>query len=197
MEFNDLFTNRQDEIEQFQKTLACTDTQAVPALMYFGVAGVGKTWLLKRLKQCCEATSDTSLVPFAEIDCQYARSALDGIIRFVMQLSRGYGFEFKNVKLALAALTSKGASHSVINDGKLAGTIFEGLSLVPYVDKLAQLTKFAKGVIDNIAEPEEWEIMQASEGELVERLPELFLSKSFVRSKEEQKEEGSASCIVL
>ncbi len=45
------FTNRVDEIAAFNRILEIPDGQPIPLLMFYGVGGAGKSWLLKRMRQ--------------------------------------------------------------------------------------------------------------------------------------------------
>lgn len=45
------FTNRVRELEAFGRALAIPAGQDLPAIMFYGVGGTGKTWVLKRLWQ--------------------------------------------------------------------------------------------------------------------------------------------------
>ena len=44
------FTDRENELATFQRLLALDEPAHLPALMFFGVGGTGKSWLLKRLR---------------------------------------------------------------------------------------------------------------------------------------------------
>jgi len=44
------FTDRENELATFQRLLALEEPAHLPALMFFGVGGTGKSWLLKRLR---------------------------------------------------------------------------------------------------------------------------------------------------
>ena len=45
------FTDRDDELAQFQRLLALEEPTQIPALMFYGVGGTGKSWLLKRFRE--------------------------------------------------------------------------------------------------------------------------------------------------
>ena len=45
------FTNREDEKKVFTDYVNAMDGASLPALMFYGVGGIGKTWLTKRLRQ--------------------------------------------------------------------------------------------------------------------------------------------------
>ncbi len=45
------FTNREDEKKVFTKYVNAPDGSSLPVLMFYGVGGIGKTWLTKRLRQ--------------------------------------------------------------------------------------------------------------------------------------------------
>ena len=45
------FTNRVDELTAFNRILNIPEKQPIPVLMFYGVGGAGKSWMLKRLKQ--------------------------------------------------------------------------------------------------------------------------------------------------
>lgn len=45
------FTNREDEKKVFTDYVNALDGASLPALMFYGVGGIGKTWLTKRLRQ--------------------------------------------------------------------------------------------------------------------------------------------------
>ena len=48
------FTNRVDELTAFNRILNIPESQPIPVLMFYGVGGAGKSWLLKRLRQQTE-----------------------------------------------------------------------------------------------------------------------------------------------
>ncbi len=48
------FTDREDELATFQRLLALEEPAHLPALMFFGVGGTGKSWLLKRLRNALD-----------------------------------------------------------------------------------------------------------------------------------------------
>ena len=45
------FTNRVDELAAYQRVLEIPHGQPIPLLMFYGVGGAGKSWLLKRFRQ--------------------------------------------------------------------------------------------------------------------------------------------------
>ncbi len=45
------FTDRDDELARFQRLLALEEPTQIPALMFYGVGGTGKSWLLKRFRE--------------------------------------------------------------------------------------------------------------------------------------------------
>ena len=49
------FTNRVDELTAFNRILNIPEKQPIPVLMFYGVGGAGKSWMLKRLKQQIKA----------------------------------------------------------------------------------------------------------------------------------------------
>jgi len=59
------FTDRENELATFQRLLALEEPAHLPALMFFGVGGTGKSWLLKRLRN---ALAEQLSIPWAYID---------------------------------------------------------------------------------------------------------------------------------
>src|SRR3989304_5983738 len=59
------FTDRENEQKVFQHHLDAAEGAQLPVIMFFGVGGVGKTWLSKRLR---ESLGDPAIVPSARID---------------------------------------------------------------------------------------------------------------------------------
>ena len=59
------FTDRENELATFQRLLALEEPARLPALMFFGVGGTGKSWLLKRLRN---ALAGQLSIPWAYID---------------------------------------------------------------------------------------------------------------------------------
>ena len=59
------FTDRENEQAIFQKLLDRDEPAQLPALMFFGVGGTGKSWLLKRLRQ---GLMEGSALPSAYVD---------------------------------------------------------------------------------------------------------------------------------
>jgi len=45
------FTNRVEEVSTFERILKIAHDQPIPLLMFYGVGGAGKSWMLKRLRQ--------------------------------------------------------------------------------------------------------------------------------------------------
>ena len=60
------FTGRDDEVAIFQRLLDVNEPAHLPALMFFGVGGSGKSWLLKRLRN---TLIEQSSIPSAYVDC--------------------------------------------------------------------------------------------------------------------------------
>ena len=59
------FTDRENELATFQRLLALEEPAHLPALIFFGVGGTGKSWLLKRLRK---ALAEQLSIPWAYID---------------------------------------------------------------------------------------------------------------------------------
>src|SRR5579864_3413418 len=59
------FTDRESELARFQRLLDLDEPAQLPALMFFGVGGTGKSWLLGRFRKCL--TEKTEL-PSAYVD---------------------------------------------------------------------------------------------------------------------------------
>lgn len=56
------FTNRISEMAAFNRVLKIPSKQPIPLLMFYGVGGTGKSWMLKRLRQQSET------IPTAYLD---------------------------------------------------------------------------------------------------------------------------------
>ena len=61
------FTNRVSELEAFRRALAIPAGQDVPAIMFYGVGGTGKSWVLKRLQQSLDGS-----LPCAYLDLDHS-----------------------------------------------------------------------------------------------------------------------------
>ncbi len=48
------FTNRENEQEVLRRVLNLPEGATLPVLMFYGVGGTGKTWLLQKLRQCLD-----------------------------------------------------------------------------------------------------------------------------------------------
>ncbi len=59
------FTDRENDLATFQRLLALEEPAHLPALMFFGVGGTGKSWLRKRLRN---ALDEELSIPWAYID---------------------------------------------------------------------------------------------------------------------------------
>ena len=59
------FTDREDELAIFRRLLDVDDSAQLPALMFFGVGGTGKSWLLQHLRQ---SLVDRLKLPSAYVD---------------------------------------------------------------------------------------------------------------------------------
>ena len=65
------FTNREDERTMFLRHLEAPLGSSVPVLMFYGVGGSGKTWLLRHLQEILSSRQ----IPSARLDIDWAAAA--------------------------------------------------------------------------------------------------------------------------
>ena len=58
------FTNRMNELQVFRNAVDLPAGTPLPVLMFYGVGGIGKSWLLRRLRQELAGTLPSALLDF-------------------------------------------------------------------------------------------------------------------------------------
>jgi len=73
------FTNREKEQDVFRRHIGAAEGTALPVVMFYGVGGVGKTWLTKKLRGLVDPAGQEAhpLVPANEKAIPSARLDLD------------------------------------------------------------------------------------------------------------------------
>ena len=143
------FTNRIAECALFTRLLRAPLDTPLPLLMFYGVAGAGKTAVLEHLQRECAAAR----VPAAAIDLAETPGAVDALSKLAARLETEHGLKFAGFKRAVAVLAARqsGEKHAPVEGLTSAGAsqcadlILDGLGLVPVVGQLAAMVKLGKG----------------------------------------------------
>lgn len=158
------FTDRDDQQQVFRNHLNASDAETLPFLCYYGVGGVGKSWLGTKLQAVAgEAERPEDRVPCALINFDPAASQAGGIYHNDAALAlaavrRGFAIPCHRFDLAFAVLQHKGGvapapEHrearvgKTLNDALIeGGTVLleEGAALVGTVPGVKFVTWAAK-----------------------------------------------------
>ena len=135
-----LFTDREEPVEAFWKNYnakknGSLDDRAVPRVLnYYGIGGIGKTTLLKKLME--EMRDKTSNPRFVHWDFKFSRERSDVLQSLKTKLEDKYDFAFPLFSLAMYAFMRK--------TGKP--------SCAPEIKALIDSSPFLKSVVDIVGE---------------------------------------------
>lgn len=108
------FTDRADQQQVFRNYLAAGGDQTLPFLCFYGVGGVGKSWLGKRLREVAgDAENSDAHVPCSFVDFDPASSQAGGTYHndaamALAAVRRGFAVPCHRFDLAFAVLQFKG-----------------------------------------------------------------------------------------
>ena len=142
------FTNRHQETSRFLELLDAPVNTPLPLLMYYGVAGTGKTTLLRHLQRQCDQRG----VRWAAVDLKRYENVARALPQLAGELQERHRLCLNSFKRALVVLVAKEASSEVVPEvaGRSKGLrrsfdiAIDGLGLVPVISLLANAVKLTK-----------------------------------------------------
>ena len=108
------FTNREGFIQSFTRHLDTPTGQDLSILVFYGVGGIGKTTLVRKL--CADLMQSTSPLPHARFNLEnvgdQAQACRDVLLRLRSDLESDFSVQFPRFDLALAVLLAReGGEH--------------------------------------------------------------------------------------
>ncbi len=185
-----IFTDREeprkafwDKYESFKEVMDSNDCD-VCILTYYGIGGIGKTSLLKKLQS--EMDEKIKKPQYIYFDFNTYKDSIDALTRMAKKLSDDYGYTFPLFELGASIYKKNlGENYDPIGS-KLAqkndtlGKLIKVLGIIPGADYAAKLFELGTEAVDTItkiyeshrAEVNELKIMSTTE--LYDYLPYLF-----------------------
>ena len=134
------FTNREDYLEAFARHVGQPDGEELSLLVFYGVGGIGKTTLLRRL--CADLSRPGAAVPYARFNLEnvhdQAQAYRDVLLRLRSDFESEFHVAFPQFDLALAVVLASegGQPPPLVNVSHGLGQVFTfAMELTPSLVK--------------------------------------------------------------